>query len=389
METLDKDSYSVLDRQYSENGASELSLPGHKPPLWKHFFAFNGKLLDDTVLNIMEYVFYWGSGPGSSDEIPTHLREALETYRNPELLDDPNPFFVAEDSPDRVRLSQQDTLPSGERLVATFESDYEPFDPDFAEEFHSYLGNETCRIHYWRHNDRPRPTIVILHSWCGGWLWMEEKFLKARDLYNEGYNLAFLTLPFHGKRTPEEALFSGQMFPSTDIKLTMEGFGQAVYDTHAAIKWLEDDQSDRPIGLMGLSLGGYITALMAGLENELDFAIPVIAPASFADIFWYHGEDRPLRKAAKSEGLTLRDLRELMAVFCPLHYPLRLSKDRVFLVAGLGDRVVTPAHSVSLWSHWDGPRISWYPGSHLLHVGRSGYLGEIKDWINSLNLLED
>lgn len=388
MTTLDQKAYDVLDRQYDENGASDLSLPGHKPPLWKHIFAFNGKFIDDTVLNIMEYIFYWGSGPGTSDDIPSHLREALETYRKPELLEDPNPFFVADESPDRVRLSQQEPLPSGEQLVATFESSYEPFDEEFAEEFHSYLGNETCRIHYWRHNDRPRPTIVILHSWCGGWLWMEERFLKARELYDEGYNLAFLTLPFHGTRTPEEALFSGQMFPSTDIKLTMEAFGQAVHDIHSALEWLRSDQSDSPLGIMGLSLGGYLTALMAGLDEDLDFAIPVIAPASFADILWYHGEDRPLQNAARAEGLDLGDLRELMALFCPLHYERRIPKERVFLVAGLGDRVVPPCHSVSLWRHWNRPRISWYPGSHLLHVGRSQYLYEIKDWINSLNLRE-
>ncbi|MFB6344405.1 MAG: alpha/beta hydrolase [bacterium] len=386
MASLDRKNYRTLNKHYESNGQSSISLPGQKPPLWKHFFALNGKLLDDTILNLMEYVFYFGSGSGSDDQVTSQFREALETYRNPSLLEDPNPFFLSDESPDRVRISEQDSLSSGKRMIATFESNYEPFDKDFADEFHSYLGNETCRIHYWRHDDHPRPTIVILHSWCGGWLWMEERFMKAQDFYDEGYNLAFVTLPFHGKRTPEQALFSGQMFPSTDLKLTMEAFGQAIHDIHSALEWIRDDQQNKPVGLMGLSLGGYLTGLVASLDDDLDFAVPMIAPASFADILWYHGEDRPLQEAARAEGLSLEDLRDMMAIFCPLHYSLKVPRENVFIVAGLGDRIVPPCHSLTLWRHWDQPRMSWYPGSHMLHTGRSKYLHEIKDWINSLNL---
>lgn len=385
MTAVDQEAYRVLDQQYQTNG-HDPSLPGHKPPFWKHIFALNGKLLDDTVLNLMEYLFDWGTGSRPVNKVSRDLREALETYRRSALLDEENPFFLPDESPRRVRVNEKESLPSGRRLIATFESTYEPFDGEFAEEFHSYLGNETCRLHYWRHNDRPRPTIVVLHTWMGGSLWLEERFLKAREFYRDGYNLAFLTLPFHGKRTPEGALFSGQMFPSTHIKLTMEAFGQAVHDVHLALEWLRNDQSGRPTGMMGMSLGGYLTGLMAGLDPELDFAIPIMAPASFADILWVHGEDRPLREAAREEDMSVEDLRELMALFCPLQYPLRIPDDRVFLVAGLGDKVVPPCHPLAFWRHWDRPRLSWYPGSHILHVGRSRYLYEIKNWLNSLNL---
>lgn len=375
--------YRVLNNQYSSNGKGSPSLPGYKPPLWKHLIALNGKVIDNTVLNVMEYVFDWGSKPEISDDVPMRLQDALDTYTDPSLLEDDNPFFISDGVPDRLRISTRSSLSDGERKVVTFESDYEPFDDDFSEEFHSYLGNETCRIHYWKHSRENRPTIVILHSWCGGWLWMEEQFLKAREFYDRGYNLAFVTLPFHGKRTPEQALFSGQLFPSTDIKLTMEAFGQAIHDTHAVVEWLRQEETDNAVGLMGLSLGGYITSLMAGLEPDLDFAIPIIAPASFADILWFHGEDRPIRKAAKAENLDLDDLRDLMELFCPLHYDLEISSDDVFILAGIGDRVVPPCHSVAMWKHWNRPRISWYPGSHMLHVGRSKYIDEIMEWLEA------
>lgn len=380
MSVANSSMYRVLDRKYSKGQDNGVSLPGYKPPLWKHLFAVNGKLIDNTVLNIMEYVFNWGSEP-NEENMPLQLQDALETYTDNSLLKDANPFFVPDCRPEKIRKHPLSSMEEGERLAVTFKSDYEPLDGDFAEKFHSYLGNETCRIHYWEHDMSGNPTIVILHSWCGGWLWMEERFLKARKFYNEGYDLAFVTLPFHGKRTPEQALFSGQMFPSTDIKLTMEAFGQALHDVHAALEWLRSEK-EGPVGMMGLSLGGYITSLMAGLDPELDFAIPIIAPASFADILWFHGEDRPLRQAAKAENLGLEDLRELMEIFCPLHYEREISPEKIMVIAGLGDRIVPPCHSVSLWQNFDRPRISWFPGSHILHVGRSGYLDEILEWLD-------
>jgi pimeloyl-ACP methyl ester carboxylesterase len=381
MTTTSTNPYRVLDKQQTKNGADGCSLPGFKPPLWKHIFAFNGKLIDNTVLNVMEYFFNWGSNPNGEKDVPFQLRHALETYTDSDLLNESNPFFVSGEAPERVRINQLSRLSNGRRSVVTFESDYEPFDDDFAEQFHSYLGNETCRIHYWEHDTGNHPTIVILHSWCGGWLWMEEKFLKARQFFNQGFDLAFVTLPFHGKRTPEQALFSGQLFPSTDIKLTMEGFGQAVHDVHSVLEWLRTEENKDTVGMLGLSLGGFISSLMVGLESDLDFAVPIIAPASFADILWFHGEDRPLRKAAREENLDLDDLRKLMELFCPLHYQRDIDNEKLFIVAGLGDRIVPPSHSVSLWRHWDRPRISWFPGSHMLHIGRSDYLGEIMEWL--------
>lgn len=372
--------YQVLNSRAGVNGKGT-SLPGHMPPLWKHLFALNGKVIDNTVLNVMELFFDWGSNPDRSEDVPVQLREALETYTDAALLRDENPFFVPDGTPDRVRKNELRSLDGGRQLAVAFESDYEPFDEEFTDEYHSYLGNETCRVRYWGHEDSDRPTIIVLHSWCGGWLWMEERFLKARTFYERGYDLAFVTLPFHGKRTPEQALFSGQLFPSTDIKLTMEAFGQAVHDVHSLLEWVREE-TDGAVGMMGLSLGGYITSLMASLDEDLDFAVPIIAPASFADILWDHGEGQPFREAARREDLSLGDLRDLMELFCPLHYDRAIPRERLLILAGLGDRVVPPSHSVALWRHWERPRISWFPGSHMLHVGRSEYLDEIMDWLD-------
>ena len=38
-----------------------------------------------------------------------------------------------------------------------------------------------------------------------------------------------------------------------------------------------------PLGMMGSSLGGYTSALLASLDDRLDFVIPILPPASITD----------------------------------------------------------------------------------------------------------
>ena len=63
-------------------------------------------------------------------------------------------------------------------------------------------------------------------------------------------------------------------------------FGQAATDVRALVQHLIDVQGVRQVGLLGLSLGGYVAALVASLEPRLAFCVPVAAPASIADLLW-------------------------------------------------------------------------------------------------------
>jgi hypothetical protein len=53
--------------------------------------------------------------------------------------------------------------------------------------------------------------------------------------------------------------------------------------------------------------------------------------------------------------------------------------DRRLIVAGLGDRLAPPEQSVLLWEHWERPRIEWFPGSHVLHIGRERYRQALRE----------
>ena len=69
-----------------------------------------------------------------------------------------------------------------------------------------------------------------------------------------------------------------------------------------------------------------------------------------------------------------------MAYHSPLTYPVRIPKERLFVIGGLGDKLAPPEQSEWIWEHWGRPRLHWYPGNHVLHVNRGAYFRQMKEF---------
>ncbi|MCY1442105.1 hypothetical protein D9M71_584530 [compost metagenome] len=46
----------------------------------------------------------------------------------------------------------------------------------------------------------------------------------------------------------------------------------------------------------------------------------------------------------------------------------------MLIIGGAGDRVTMPRHVRLLQRHWPGSALHWFPGNHILHLGRREYL---------------
>src|SRR5262249_42933754 len=156
-------------------------------------------------------------------------------------------------------------------------------------------------------------------------------------------------LPFHGARAPRWARYSGEAFGAWDVGRLNEAVRQAVHDVDLVRRWLVADTAV-PVGLVGLSLGGYLTALIAGLCPDLGFAVPVVPPSSRS---WL--PQRPFgfgRRAAPRLPVPPDVLQRAYRVHCPLTFPLAIAREKTFIVGGLGDGVVPPEQVEKLWRHW-------------------------------------
>ena len=157
-----------------------------------------------------------------------------------------------------------------------------------------------------------------------------------------------------------------------------EAVAQSVFDFRILFDWLQRERGAEQIGVTGLSLGGFTTAMLASVEDRLAFAIPNVPVVSLADLVL---EWQPigllLRGALSTMGKQLPDVRRMIAVSCPLTYAPVLPPERLMIVGGVGDRLAPPKHSRLLWDHWGRCRIHWFPGSHIIHMDRGAYLTEM------------
>jgi pimeloyl-ACP methyl ester carboxylesterase len=210
--------------------------------------------------------------------------------------------------------------------------------------------------------------------------------LLAPEWFSRGMDVALLTLPDHGARRPPETRFSGGRFAMPEVAALAEAVRQATYEIRLVVQWLRE-RNDRPVGLLGLSLGGYLAALFAGLYDDIDFVVPMVSPVCMGDLAWrFLSKSRSSGDEAGST-FSLEEMRTAFWIHSPLAHPLRIPRRRALIVAGRGDRVVPPEHSHALWQHWGRPAIHWFSGSHLAPFGRRAVVAAIVRHLEQLEIL--
>lgn len=252
-----------------------------------------------------------------------------------------------------------------------WDSAFDPLTPGVAERYLRGEDNRRAAARLWRHERvagraTERPAIVLIHGYLGGHHGMEERIWPIRWLHHRlGLDVALFVLPFHGLRAVRGRR-GAPPFPGADPRVTNEGFRQAMGDLRDLIHWLKS-RGNRQVGVMGMSLGGYTTSLVATVEPELAFAVPVIPLASMADFARDQGRlGRTPEEAAREHAA----LERVYAPVSPLHRRLVIDPERVLIVAAEADRITPIHHAERLAEHFEAP-LETFVGGHLLQFGRA------------------
>ncbi len=233
-------------------------------------------------------------------------------------------------------------------------------------EHNSHDNNDAVVAWYWRHGDRPRPTIVLVHGFLAPTWTLNEFYLGSRFLFNLGCDVVLKTLPHHGSRSRKARQVSGMDFMSRGIDGINHAMVQATYDIRSLLDILQQRGVER-FGITGVSLGGYTSSLMAGLDERLEFAIPLVPLVSLPDaVMEWKPLDAALRAAMLWFGVSMQDVRATMAFHSPLSRPALLPPERLLIIGGMGDRLATPRHAETLQQHWGNCQLHWHAGAHAL-----------------------
>lgn len=295
---------------------------------------------------------------------------AITRHYTSGTLSVPSPFFPEPSCPN-VTVSPRGEGPLGTRVFdLCFPSDYQPFHPEARDSYLAYVENMKCHARWWT-SDRGRPTIVLIHGWGAGHHWVSQRAFDIPYWLRHGWDVVSFMLPFHGLRSATGGL--NPIWPTPNPLRMNEGFGHAIYDLRALSLFLRE-RGASAVGAMGMSLGGYTTGLWSTIAGPsdvggIDFAVAMIPAVSFAKLMWGHGEGSLAQKRAADAGISEDLLVDAYAVHSPLTRPVRVPRDRLYVIAGKGDRITPPSHAEALAKHW-GVDVLWFNGGHLAQVGR-------------------
>jgi dienelactone hydrolase len=312
-------------------------------------------------------------------EALAHIEKA---YGDPGLLARPEAFFPLA-QPIAPRLSPVLTPGRNARVFdVSWPSAFEPFLPEIREKYLGHRRNRTAhaRLFSGPRGAGPRPVAILVHGYLGGYWLLEEGAFPVRWLVRRGLDVALFVLPFHAVRAREDRR-APPPFPGADPRFVNEGFRQAMFDLRGLVAWLKTCGAPS-VGLMGMSLGGYTTALAATVLDDLAFAVPMIPLASIAD---FAREQGRLSEGRDEEEEHVA-LDAATRVVSPFARSSRIGKERVLVLAGDGDRVTPMRHAERIARHLDAP-IVHFPGGHLLQFGRSEAFREVGRLLRGLGVM--
>ncbi len=322
-----------------------------------------GAMLDETLLS-MSRVLRKPLPREEWDRIHREVADAVELYERRGWIDRPLSYFPSPPAaqPSVARESVLGRLGGFSFEHFRFASDYEPdLEEPGRDRWLENAANRTAHAWVLRHPE-PRPWLICVHGAGMGYPLPDLFSFQAAWLHRGlGMNLALPVMPLHGPRRGN--LPFGPAFPSDDVLDTIHAVAQAVWDIRRLVAWIRSEGSD-VVGVAGLSLGGYTTALLAGVEAGLACAIAGVPAVDFAELFERHA---PSQLRDQPEFLRITEgARVALQVISPLSLTPQIPHERRFIFAGLADRLVHPHAQVrALWTHWQKPSIRWFEGSHV------------------------
>lgn len=276
--------------------------------------------------------------------------------------------------------SERKLADGGRRIDLVWASEHRSLHPEIIERYDGDARNAQARARLFvGPGTTPRPAILLFHGYLGGDVRLEEELFAVRFLRSRGLDVALCVLPFHGTR----GRVGRPRFPSSDPRFSIEGFRQAIIDARSVMAHLSTVHGSPAIGAMGMSLGGYTTALLATVAPELAFAVPMIPLASIAD---FAEKDGRYVGTVTQQREQHEALERAFASVSPLARTPLVPRAGRLVIAAEADRITPITHAEKIARHWEGELVV-FPGGHLLQLGRRQAFARVMRMLEGLSLI--
>jgi hypothetical protein len=369
---------------------SQLALQFDPPPTGRRLpstlsAGFNAAVAADETLKLLWQLAAAVRPARPLGDVAEDLRAAAERHveqgwvRQPALAH-PTPPALEKPNVTGTRITG-----AGQVEHLRFESEYQPNDPEIRDDYLAHQRNRMAHAYLWRHPSGPRPTLICIHGYGMGRISLDARTWDVDWLHRRlGLDVASVVLPLHGPRAILRR--SGAGFLDSHPLWTNAAFGQAVWELRRLSGWLRS-QGAPLIGVYGISLGAYTAALFASIESRLSCVIAAVPVVSLPAMMRRDLSEEK-RLAREALGITEEVLEQAWVPHAPLGHAPRVAKAGRLIVAGLADRICPPDQAQALFEHWERPAIHWFPGTHLVPIGRRATKARIEQHLRDTLLAE-
>lgn len=211
-----------------------------------------------------------------------------------------------------------------------------------------------------RTEHKSRGALILVHGY------MMRSFapqrLFAESLARQGIDIYYLALPYHMKRAPL-GTWSGQYCLSSNVVRSVNSFRQGVMDVRSLVSWIQRERN-QPVILAGLSLGAFTCCMASVVDDRPAGLISLLGGADLSDIIFAGNSFYLIRQGLLRNEVNAADLKRYWAGISPGNFRSKLDREKMMMVAGEHDPIITPQNAASLWHAWDEPDLTWLPCGH-------------------------
>lgn len=302
--------------------------------------------------------------------VPNALRPAsrntIEGLRAYEAIPAEALFAAPARAPQDVRTRRRWRLLGVESEDVSFRSDYQPIDEAFRRRYaRDYVESHTV----WARRLRPagceeRPRLLYLHGYMQPETLVEEVGLLALLARRLRVEIVQVQPPYHGRRKPRRSWFDGDLYWTGDVVRSVEALRQTLIDARAVLSFMRAE-GGRPVGVSGLSLGGFLTCALTCLDERFAFSLPLIGHMDIGAVL----ADAPvlgrMRGELRSFGWQPKDFGAFFERIGWNALTAKLPPERIRIFAARDDRFFDPARVERMAARFGGAPIEWYDCSHM------------------------
>ena len=205
--------------------------------------------------------------------------------------------------------------------------------------------NDLVAVEWYEAKDQKKqplnaPAAIIVHESGSG---MTVGRLIANGLRKKGIHTFMIQLPYYGKRRGPEGKPQGEK--------VFEAMKQSIADVRRA----KDAIAELPfvdatkISVQGTSLGGFVTATSASLDDCFHRVLVLLAGGDLIGVVANGKRDAAkLREELERAGVSMEQLKKLFHTIEPLRVAHRLNPKKTWLFSGEFDDVVPLANAIAL-----------------------------------------